>query len=149
MLQLNFPKYSFKVKTIENKRMIFDSFRGKYVPLTPEELVRQNILQFLVQEKKFPKSWISNEVTVELNQMRKRCDTVVFNKNSQPLLIAEYKAPNVAITQETFDQIATYNFKLNVDYLIVSNGISHYCCKINYADHKYVFYKEIPSFEML
>lgn len=149
MFQLNFPKYSFKVKTIENKRLIFDSCRRKYVPLTPEEWVRQNMVQFLIHEKKFPQSWIGNEVTVELNQMKKRCDTVVFDQNSKPLLIAEYKAPNVTITQETFDQIATYNFKLKVNYLIVSNGLSHYCCKINYDEQKYLFLKEIPTFEML
>lgn len=149
MFQLNFPKYSFKVKSTENKRLIFDSCRRKYVPLTPEEWVRQNMVQFLIHEKKFPQSWIGNEVTVELNQMKKRCDTVVFDQNSKPLLIAEYKAPNVTITQETFDQIATYNFKLKVNYLIVSNGLSHYCCKINYDERKYLFLKEIPTFEML
>lgn len=149
MLQLNFPSYSFNVKSANDKRMIFDSCRKKYVPLTPEEWVRQNMVQFLIQEKNFPKSWIANEVTVELNQMRKRCDTVVFDKNSQPILIIEYKAPNVKITQETFDQIASYNFKLKVNYLIVSNGISHYCCKINYEEQKYIFFQEIPSFDSL
>jgi len=144
MLELNLPKYAFKIKESDGKRMIFDRCRKKYVPLTPEEWVRQHVVEFLIVEKKYPSSLIANEITIDVNRMRKRCDTIVYNKSGMPEMIVEYKAPHIPITQESFDQIAMYNFTLKVDYLIVSNGMNHYCCKIDYDKQCYTFLEDIP-----
>ena len=146
MLALNLPKYSFKIKETEGKQLIFDRCRKKYVTLTPEEWVRQHLVEFLIAEKKYPSSLIVNEATVEINQMKKRCDTVIYNKKGTPEIIVEYKAPHICITQETFDQIAMYNFALQVNYLIVSNGMNHYCCQIDYNKRCYTFLEEIPMY---
>lgn len=143
---LNFPQYDFRIKTENGKEFIFDCCRKKFVSLTPEEWVRQNMVQFLIQQKHYPASRIANEIAVEINLMKKRCDTIIYDKNLRPFAIVEYKAPTVKITQNVFDQIATYNLRLNVPLLIVSNGISHYCCKIDYVQRKYVFYKDIPDY---
>jgi len=145
MLELNLPKYPFKIKESEGKKMIFDRCRKKYVTLTPEEWVRQHLVEFLVSEKNYPASLIVNEAAVEVNRTKKRCDTVVYNKSGLPEIIVEYKAPHIDITQETFDQIAIYNFALQVNYLIVSNGIDHYCCRIDYNNKRYTFLEEIPE----
>lgn len=145
MLELNFPKYEFRLKKDGEKSFIFDRCRRKFVTLTPEEWVRQNMVEFLIQEKHYPSSLIANEIAVEINHMKKRCDTVIYNTDRKPFVIVEYKAPEIAITQKVFDQIATYNLKLNVPILIVSNGLSHICCQIDYQQHKYIFFKEIPD----
>ncbi len=149
MLELNFPKYEFRIKKEGEKNVIFDRCRRKFVALTPEEWVRQNMVEFLVNEKHYPASLMANEIAVEINQMKKRCDTVIYDNDRQPMVILEYKAPDVAITQKVFDQIATYNLKLNVPILIVSNGINHYCCRIDYENHRYIFFKEIPDYSVL
>lgn len=149
MLELNLPKYTFKIKETRGRLTIFDRCRCKYVSLTPEEWVRQNFVEYLITEKSFPKSLIANEVMVEIANMHKRCDTVVYNNMGKPCVLIEYKAPTVAITQKTFDQIATYNFKFGVDYLIVTNGLTHFFCKIDQTSHSYSFYGEIPPFEAL
>lgn len=149
MKNLNFPEYAFVTKKIENKCYIFDKVRKKFVALTPEEWVRQNMIEFLTQEKKYPLGRFANEITLNINGMPKRCDSIFYDEKAQPLIVIEYKAASVDITQKTFDQIATYNLPLKVRYLIVSNGINHFFCKINYQQRKYIFYKEIPSFEEL
>mgnify|MGYP003299808032 FL=1 len=146
MVELNFPRYDFKIKVEGEKNVIYDNCRKKFVPLTPEEWVRQNMVRFLVNEKHYPASLIANEIAVEINKMKKRCDTVIYDRNLKPFMIVEYKAPNVQITQKVFDQIATYNLKLNVPLLIVSNGREHYCCKIDYQQKRYFFYREIPDY---
>jgi len=145
MLELHLPPFAFKIKEVEGKKLIFDRCRKKYVALTPEEWVRQHLVEFLITQKKYPASLIANEATIEINRMKKRCDTVIFNKMGKPAVIVEYKAPQVAISQDTFDQIATYNFALQVDYLIVSNGINHYCCQVDYVNKCYTFLEEIPE----
>jgi predicted type IV restriction endonuclease len=145
MLALHLPKYSFKIKESEGKKMIFDRCRRKFVSCTPEEWVRQHLVEFLIREKNYPASLIVNEATVEINGMKKRCDTVVYNKKGTPVMIIEYKAPHVIISQSTFDQIAMYNFRLQVEYLIVSNGLNHYCCRIDYEKPGYTFLEEIPE----
>ncbi len=148
MLELNFPKYEFRIKNEGDKLFIYDRCRRKYVALTSEEWVRQNMVEFLIQEKHYPSALMSNEITVEINQMKKRCDTIVYDVNCQPFVIIEYKAPEVPITQKVFDQIASYNLKLNVPILIVSNGLTHYCCRIDYAQRRYIFFKEIPDYSI-
>lgn len=149
MFDLNLPKYTFRTKRENEAFSIFDRCRQKYVALTPEEWVRQNMVEYLIQVKKFPAARIANEVTVEINGMKKRSDSVIYDKAMRPRIILEYKAPTVKITQKVFDQIATYNFELDVDILIVSNGMEHYCCKMDKENHQYSFLKEIPDYNTL
>jgi len=146
MQKLNLPEYSFKFKTREDKDYIFDSLRRKYVRLTPEEWVRQNFVQFLVTEKKYSTSLIAVEAGVKVNNNPQRADLVVFDRAGNPVLVAEFKAPEIKISQQTFDQIVRYNMQLKVPLLIVSNGLQHYCCRINYNDNSYAFLPEIPEF---
>jgi hypothetical protein len=147
MEKLNLPTYSFNIKLIEQRKHIFDFIRKKFVILTPEEWVRQNFLKYLVEEKKYPASLIFVEKEFKLNNLSKRSDAVVYNKTGNPILIVECKATSVKIDQKVFDQIARYNMKLNVEYLIVTNGLEHYCCKIDYKNKKYLFLKEVPEYE--
>lgn len=125
---------------------VFDPIRKKEVALTPEEWVRQNFVQWLIDSKGYPASRIANEVKIDLNDTRKRCDTVAFGLDCRPLIIVEYKAPTVEITQNTFDQIVRYNMKLKAKYLIVSNGVRNYCCVINYQSNSYNFIPHIPDY---
>jgi hypothetical protein len=149
MEKLNLPTYSFNIKLIEQRKYIFDFIRKKFVILTPEEWVRQNFLRYLVDEKKYPASLIAVEMEFKLNNLSKRSDAVVYNKFGNPLLIVECKALSVKIDQKVFDQIARYNMKLNVEYLVVTNGIQHFCCKIDYKNNNYSFLKEVPEFNQI
>lgn len=149
MLDLNLPKYSFNIKETEEGLRIFDRCRSKFVALTPEEWVRQNMVEYLIETKRFPPARIGNEVTVVINGMRKRSDTVIYDKEMKPRMIVEYKAPTVKITPKVFDQIANYNFVLNVDILIVSNGLEHYCCRMGKECSQYTFLREIPDYQSL
>ncbi|NLZ73885.1 MAG: type I restriction enzyme HsdR N-terminal domain-containing protein [Bacteroidales bacterium] len=146
MLALNLPEYPIKVKVIDGKKNIFDEIRRQYVALTPEEWVRQHFVHFLIHHKGYSKSLMGNEVMVNLNNQKKRCDTVVYNNRLEPLMIIEYKAPEVKITQDVFNQIYHYNIVLRANYLVVSNGLQHYCCQLDYKKQNYRFLKEIPSY---
>ena len=146
MLQLNLPDYNFSIKNVKGKNYIFDVNRKKYVALTPEEWVRQNFIKYLVDEKAYPSSLIAIEQQLLMNGMKKRCDAVVYNYNTEPVIIIEFKAPNIRISQETFDQAAVYNSKLNVGFFIISNGFEHYCCKVDAENSKYNFLSEIPEY---
>lgn len=146
MQKLNLPEYSFRFKTLEGKTFVFDVLRKKFVRLTPEEWVRQNFVHFLIHQKKFPATLVALETGVKVNNNPLRADLVVFDRMGQPLLIAEFKAPEVKISQQTFDQIVRYNMQLKVPYLVVSNGLSHYCCRISYSDNSYAFLPDIPCF---
>lgn len=145
MLSLNLPIYDTKIATRNGKNVIFDIIRRRYVALTPEEWVRQHFVHFLITYKKYPFALMANEVLLNLNGMKKRCDTVLYNKDLSPKMIIEYKAPHVEVTQKVFTQISNYNLVLKVDYLIVSNGIDHYCCKMDYEHQSYTFLKDIPD----
>lgn len=149
MERLNLPTYSFNIKLIEQRKYIFDFIRKKFVILTPEEWVRQNFLRFMVEEKKYPASLIAVEMEFKLNNLSKRSDAVIYNKKGLPFLILEFKAPDIKINQKVFDQIARYNMKFNVEFLIVSNGLDHYCCKIDYEKQNYFFFKEVPEFKQI
>jgi type I site-specific restriction-modification system R (restriction) subunit len=149
MQKLNLPEYSFRIKNEDSKTFIFDSFRKKFVRLTPEEWVRQNFVQFLISEKKYSVSLIAIEAGVKVNKNPQRADLVVYNRLGIPLLVAEFKAPEVKISQQAFDQIVRYNMQLKVPYLIVSNGLQHFCCKIDYDNNSYVFLNEIPEFTVI
>jgi hypothetical protein len=146
MQKLNFPVYSFRFKNSENKVAIFDEIRKKFIILTPEEWVRQNTVQFLLQNKKYPKSYLNVEKILKINDLNKRYDIVVFQPNGAIFLLIECKAPQVSITQNTFDQIARYNLTLKAKYLMVTNGLNHYFCQMDFDNEKYVFLEELPEF---
>ena len=145
MKNLNFKNYQLKFKNNENKQYVFDEIRKKNVLLTPEEWVRQNCIQFLIHEKKYPKSLISIEKKLSINSLPKRYDIVVFNTNGKVLLLVECKSPKVKISQNTFDQISRYNLAFKSQYLMITNGLRHYYCEINYANNRYLFLNELPS----
>ncbi len=149
MLSLNLPTYDAKIAVRNGKNVIFDPLRRRYVALTPEEWVRQHFVNFLTEHKGYPKGLLANEVQVNLNGTVKRCDTVLYDKELRARMIVEYKAPSVEITQAVFDQITRYNMVLRVDYLIVSNGLSHYACRIDYATNSYSFLRDIPAYAEL
>ena len=146
MLSLNLPPYATKIAVRDGKNSIWDIIRRKYVALTPEEWVRQHFVQFLVEHKGYPVSLLANEVALVLNGTSRRCDTVLYDRTLSPRMIMEYKAPHIPITQKVFDQISRYNLVFRVDYLIVSNGLSHYCCRMDYENHSYQFLSDIPEY---
>lgn len=146
MQKLNFPNYSFRFKNNENKIAAFDEVRKKFIILTPEEWVRLHTVQFLKQEKKFPLSYINVEKQLMLGKMLKRYDVVVFNSSGDIHLIVECKSPSVKISQDTFDQIARYNMKLQATYLMVTNGLEHYYCQMDYENKRYNFLRELPPY---
>lgn len=147
MQVLNLPPYQFKVKQEGVRAHIFDVIRKKYVVLTPEEWVRQNFLQYLIQDKKFPASLIAVEAGLKYNQLQKRMDVLVYNRQGTPHLMVECKAPEVKITQDTFDQIARYNMAFKVKYLVVTNGLNHFCCQMDYTQNTFQYLEQIPVFE--
>ena len=146
MDRLNLPDFAAKIINRDGKYFIFDQTRKKYVALTPEEWVRQHFVNYLITEKGFPAEIIANEIAIKLNNTTKRCDTIVYNAFLEPFIIIEYKATTVDITEDVFGQIMRYNMVLHADYLIVSNGIKHICCKIDYSNKKYEFLREIPAY---
>lgn len=126
-----------------------DILRRKYVALTPEEWVRQHFTHFLIEHKHYPQGLLANEVELRLGEKRLRCDTILYNKQAQPQMIIEYKAPTIELQQKVFDQICVYNLLLHVDYLIVSNGLQHYCCRMDYENQRYTFLPDIPAYDKL
>lgn len=146
MVVLNLPKAKLNIKNKENKQFIFDIIRKKYVVLTPEEWVRQHVVNYLINQKKYPKSIIAVEKQLTINTLKKRFDILVFDKKGTPELIVECKSPKIKITQDTFDQIARYNLKLNANYLMVSNGLQHFYCKMDTKNEKYVFLENLPDY---
>lgn len=149
MLPLNIPSYPIKLAVRNGKNVIFDVLRRRFVALTPEEWVRQHFVHFLIERKNYPQSLMANEISLSLNGMVKRCDTVLYNRDLTAKMIIEYKAPTIEISQKVFTQISHYNLVLKVDYLIVSNGLNHYCCKVDYVNQNYTFLAEIPDYSLL
>ena len=149
MLQLNLPEYNFRIKKQDDKLLIFDTQRKRYVSLTPEEWVRQHFIRFLIEEKGYPAAYLAIEKQLNMNGMKKRCDAILYNDHALPVLIIELKAPTVPITQTTFDQVAVYNAKLKVDFFMISNGIEHYCCKVDTNNSRYEFFAELPDYSNL
>ena len=149
MYELNLPKYGIKIKNDKGHQSIFDVLRRKYVALTPEEWVRQHFVHFLIEHKGYPKALMANEIQLAIGNKKLRCDSVLYDRTLKPRMIIEYKAPTVSITQKAFDQITIYNMLLHVDYLVVSNGIKHYCCRMDYANQKYLFLEDIPDYQNL
>lgn len=149
MQKLNFPKYNFRFKSNENKTLIFDIIRKKFVILTPEEWVRQHTLHFLITEKKYPVSYINVEKQLLLNDTVKRYDIAIFKNDGDVEIIIECKAPSITINQVSFDQIARYNLALNSNLLMVTNGLTHYFCKMDIKNKKYIFLRDLPKYVQL
>lgn len=147
MNRLNLPSFEIKLSGTPEKPKIFDILRRKYVALTPEEWVRQHFVHFLIHHKGYPQTLLANEVELRVGDKRLRCDSILYNKVLQPRMIIEYKAPTVTLSQHVFDQISVYNLLLHVDYLVVSNGLQHYCCKMDYDNQKYLFLEDIPIYQ--
>lgn len=145
MQKLNFNSFSFRLKSNNNKTFIFDEIRKKFVILHPEEWVRQHLVRFLI-EKGYPKSYINVEKKITVNGLARRYDIVVFAPDGSIFLIVECKAPSLEITQKTFDQIARYNTEIHAEYIMVSNGLTHYFCRIDYQNGKYVFLEDLPPY---
>jgi hypothetical protein len=143
---LNLPSFGLKIKEENGIYHIFDHIRKKYLVLTPEEWVRQHLIHFLIEVKKYPRSLMKLEGGLKLNSLQKRSDILLFNKNGKKIILVECKAPAVKITQDTFDQIARYNFVHKVEWLLVSNGIEHFCCRIDYDKKTYSFVEELPDY---
>ncbi|WP_369753729.1 type I restriction enzyme HsdR N-terminal domain-containing protein [Flavobacterium sp. WC2409] len=148
MQKLNFQLYNFRFKNSENKVSIFDEIRKKFIILTPEEWVRQHVVQFLLEEKKYPKSLINVEKVLKVNGLRKRYDVVVFNTDGSIFILIECKAPEIKIAQITFDQIARYNMTMKAEYLMVTNGLNHYFCQMDFENEKYQFLAELPMYKV-
>lgn len=146
---LNLPSYAVRLGGSREHPKIFDVLRRNYVALTPEEWVRQHFVHFLIEQKDYPQTLLANEVRLQVGDKQLRADTVVYNRNLRPRMIIEYKAPEIALSQRVFDQITTYNFLLHVDYLVVSNGHEHYCCKMDYEKNAYEFLTDIPTYSEL
>lgn len=149
MQALNLPKTNLKITKQGNGYTVFDVLRKRHIHLTPEEWVRQHFVHFLLEHKGFPAARMANEVTIGLNQTTKRCDTVCYDKEARPLVIIEYKAPHIALTQKTLDQICRYNMVLRVPYLILSNGLQHICIRVEYEKGEYRFLDDIPLWNQL
>ena len=149
MQKLNFPDFSFRFKNSENKVLVFDEIRKKFIVLTPEEWVRIHVVQFLMVEKNYPKSLINVEKVIKINGLTKRYDVVVFQPNGSIFLVVECKQPNVPISQTVFDQIARYNLTLKADYLMVTNGLNHYFCQMDFEKESYLFLNDIPNYNSI
>lgn len=147
MQKLNLPQVKFRIKSKENKQFIFDIIRKKFIVLTPEEWVRQHVIHYFISEKETPKPLIAVEKQLTINTLIKRFDILVFNKKGFPQIIIECKSPSVKITQKTFDQIARYNLKLNAEYLMVTNGLQHYFCKLDHENKQYKFLEDLPNYK--
>jgi hypothetical protein len=149
MRKLNLPAYEFRYRTEGEMTLVLDVYRKRFVKLTPEEEVRQRFARYLVEEKGFPASLIMTEYSLKLNKLSRRCDILVHKPAGHPVLLVECKAPEVRISQASFDQVARYNLAFRVSYLIVTNGLKHYCCQVDFNTEKISFLSEIPAYEAL
>ncbi len=147
MIQLNLPNFDIKLRKAEGRIEAFDIIRKKFVVLTPEEWVRQNFIHFLISNYKYPKSLIKIESGLKYNKLGKRSDILVYDRAGLPFLLVECKAPEVKISQKTFEQAGLYNFSLKARYMAVSNGLDHFCCRLDAENRNYHFLPDIPPFE--
>lgn len=149
MIPLNLPKYEIIVRQEGERQQIFDVLRRRYVALTPEEWVRQHFVHYLIEHKGYPATMLANEVQLQVGDKQLRADTVLYNKDLKPRMIIEYKAPSVAVTQKVFNQVLDYNLLLRADYLVVTNGLSHYICKVDYSAQNFHFLDDIPTYSQI
>ena len=146
MKELNLPRTALRLREHDGITQVWDTLREKYVALTPEENVRQHFTAWMRERFAYPAHMMANEHGITVNGTHKRCDTVVFGRDGKPLVVVEYKAPDVAVTQDVFEQVVRYNMVLHARYIIVSNGINHYCCAMDYASGTYHFLPVIPDY---
>lgn len=149
MPALNLPPAELRLRQTRGRTEVFDALRGQYVRLTPEEWVRQNFVSFLIHHKGYPAGLLANEISLQLNGTARRCDSVLFGRDSQPRMIIEYKAPHIPLSQKVFDQVARYNIVLRTPWLLLSNGLNHVCCHLNLQAQSYAFLNEIPAYNNL
>jgi len=147
--ELNLPAYSFRISEKDGSEMILDPLRRKFIKLTPEEWVRQHFIQYLINQGGYPSGLMGVEVMFMLNKLKRRVDILVHNRSGMPVMIVECKAPDIKLDEAVFEQIATYNFKYKVPYLIVTNGIHHYACKFDHELMKFEYLLVIPVYEDL
>ncbi|WP_128547518.1 type I restriction enzyme HsdR N-terminal domain-containing protein [Larkinella soli] len=147
MTSLNLPVFDYKIKQVEGKPYIFDVLRKKYVRMTPEEWVRQHVVHLLINQYEYPKALIRGEGGMTLNQLQKRTDLLVYDRSGKPYLLVECKAPTVALTQQVFDQVARYNHVHQAPYLVVTNGLVHFCCCVDHAEGTVRFLQDLPRFQ--
>jgi len=149
MRKLNLPAYEFSYRSDGEDLLVLDIYRKRFVRLTPEEEVRQRFARYLVEEKGYPASLVMTEYSLKVNKLSRRCDILVHKPAGHPVLLVECKAPEVKISQASFDQVARYNLAFRVRYLMVTNGLKHYCCQLDFETEKITFLNEIPSYESL
>lgn len=149
MIPINLPPCDIKLGGSEEKPLVLDVLRRRFVALTPEEWVRQNFIHYLIDRLHYPKGLLANEVSLKIGQKKLRADSVLYDRQLRPRMIMEYKAPTVPISQKVLEQVSTYNLLLHVDYLVITNGIDHYCCKMDYESKKFIFLRQIPEYENL
>ena len=149
MRKLNLPSYEFRYRTEGGMHKVLDVYRKRFVVLTPEEEVRQRFARYLVEEKGFPAALVMTEYSLKLNKMSKRADILVHKPAGSPAVLVECKAPEVKVTQAVFDQAARYNLVFKVKYLMVTNGLKHYCCEIDFENEKVNFLQDIPAYQDL
>lgn len=145
MHKLNLPEYEFRLRQQQGKQQIFDVIRKKFVALTPEEWVRQNLIAFFIQHQKYSPGLIAVEMPVKVNGLNQRADIVVYNRKGLTAMIVECKAPSVAVTKAVFDQAARYNMQLRVEYMMVSNGLQHFCARLNNDKGGYQMLQHVPE----
>ncbi|HSG67732.1 MAG TPA: type I restriction enzyme HsdR N-terminal domain-containing protein [Bacteroidales bacterium] len=146
MQQLNLPEYEFRLKKTGDQVSIFDEVRKKFVALTPEEWVRQNFVRFMIDHKNVPAGLVALEKSIVMNTMSRRPDVLIHDRAGKPVMVIECKSPDVKISQGAFDQVARYNAVLRVPYVVVTNGLDHYCCRMEFPDNTYTFLREIPDY---
>lgn len=149
MIELNLPKCRLRLEQREGKPYVYDDLRRKFVRLTPEEWVRQHFVRYLIDDLGYPQPLMQNEVALRLGETVKRCDTLLYDKALWPQMILEYKAPHVTLTETVLQQIVRYNYVLRVPYLVLSNGLEHLLCRIDYEKMTYAFLSEFPPYDRL
>ena len=149
MIELNLPKCRLRLEQREGKPYVYDDLRRKFVRLTPEEWVRQHFVRYLIDDLGYPQPLMQNEVALRLGETVKRCDTLLYDKALRPQMILEYKAPHVTLTETVLQQIVRYNYVLRVSYLVLSNGLEHLLCRIDYEQMTYAFLSEFPPYDRL
>jgi hypothetical protein len=146
---LKLPPCSLRIKEGPGSKLIYDPLRKKYVALTPEEWVRQHFVNYLITYLNYPAGLIQTEASFRLNSMLRRADILIHDRNGQPAMIVECKAPEVKISQAVFDQVINYNFSYGVKYLIITNGITHYAGRIDIAGRTFSLLDHIPDYETI
>lgn len=145
LIELNLPQVNFRIREEGQSKQIFDSVRKRFVALTPEEWVRQHFIHFMINEKKYPASLMGVEMQVKVNELSQRADIVIFQRDGKPWLIVECKAPTINVDQDTFYQAARYNISLQVPFIVITNGIEHYCLQFDGKNFNYL--DDLPPFD--